>query len=159
MTKIRANPKGNHSEVHPNLNRLPSPSKIGTKTFNNYCKLKITTTSLLTLASSPRIWYGTSNSLSRFLMLIFSVVVYTAQTYGRVIISELSVPIQNKTIRPTSIGGAAGGEKYIVNGILFKFALDFNGIYGGDENAAKAAGHDLKVRTSETKPLFCLFRS
>jgi hypothetical protein len=70
--------------------------------------------------------------------------VYTAQTYGRVIISELSVPIQNKTIRPTSIGGAAGGEKYIVNGILFKFALDFNGIYGGDENAAKAAGHDLK---------------
>lgn len=73
-------------------------------------------------------------------------IVYTAQTYGRVIISELSVPIQNKTIKPTSIGGAAGGEKYIVNGILFKFALDFNGIYGGDENAAKAAGHDLKVR-------------
>lgn len=76
------------------------------------------------------------------------VIVYTAQTYGRVIISELSVPVLNKTIKPTSIGGAAGGEKYVVNGILFKFALDFNGIYGGDENAAKAAGHDLKVRTS-----------
>lgn len=55
------------------------------------------------------------------------------------------MPLANKTIKPVSIGGAAGGEKYLVNGILFKFALDFNKIYGGDENAAKAAGHDLKV--------------
>lgn len=36
----------------------------------------------------------------------------------------------------------AGGEKYIVRGILFKFAVDEHGLYGGsDENAQKAAGH------------------
>lgn len=41
-------------------------------------------------------------------------------------------------------GGVAGGTKFIVQGILFKFALDDHGIYGGDENAQKAASHDLK---------------
>ncbi len=28
-------------------------------------------------------------------------------------------------------------------GIFFKFAIDLHGYYGGDEYAAKAAGHDL----------------
>ncbi len=36
-----------------------------------------------------------------------------------------------------------GGEKYICRGILFKFAMDYSGLYGGDDHAAKAAGHDL----------------
>lgn len=68
-----------------------------------------------------------------------------------------------KTIKPVSIGGIAGGEKFIANGILFKFAVDFEGLYQvrlnhfsififhflkfqkkGDENAMKAASHDLK---------------
>jgi hypothetical protein len=36
-------------------------------------------------------------------------------------------------------------EVYLVHGILFKFALDNEGLYGNsDENAQKAAGHDLK---------------
>eukprot|EP01122_Echinamoeba_exundans_P007904 TRINITY_DN2521_c0_g1_i1.p1 TRINITY_DN2521_c0_g1~~TRINITY_DN2521_c0_g1_i1.p1 ORF type:complete len:1209 (+),score=237.81 TRINITY_DN2521_c0_g1_i1:47-3628(+) len=69
--------------------------------------------------------------------------VFVAQTYGKVIISELSVPAEEKTVRPVSIGGIAGGEKYIVQGILFKFALDISGIYCGDENAMKAAGHEI----------------
>jgi hypothetical protein len=34
-----------------------------------------------------------------------------------------------------AVGGQAGGEKYIVQGIFFKFALDLFGIYGGDEYA------------------------
>jgi hypothetical protein len=32
----------------------------------------------------------------------------------------------------------SGGEKYISHGILFKFARDFQGLYGGDEYAMKA---------------------
>ena len=40
--------------------------------------------------------------------------------------------------------GIAGGEKYICQNILFKFALDTKGLYGGDQNAMKSAGHDLK---------------
>ena len=34
-------------------------------------------------------------------------------------------------------------KEFIVNGILFKFARDWKQIYGGDSNAAKAAGHEL----------------
>ena len=38
----------------------------------------------------------------------------------------------------TGLGGVAGGEKYIVHNILFKFALDSFGLYGGsDLSAAK----------------------
>lgn len=41
---------------------------------------------------------------------------------GKVIISELFLPYTKKTIKPVSIGGFIGGEKYIVHGVLFKFA-------------------------------------
>jgi len=71
--------------------------------------------------------------------------VYVAETYGRVIISELYLPDDRKSIKPVNLGGRAGGSKYIVHNILFKFALDLFGLYGNsDENAQKAAGHDLK---------------
>jgi tetratricopeptide (TPR) repeat protein len=34
--------------------------------------------------------------------------------------------------------------KYIVDGIFFKFAIDVNGLYGGNEASQKAAAHELK---------------
>jgi hypothetical protein len=70
--------------------------------------------------------------------------VYAAQLYGKIIISELSLPVQRKTIKPVSVGGIAGGEKYVCQNILFKFAVDIEGLYKSDENAMKAASHDLK---------------
>lgn len=70
--------------------------------------------------------------------------VYAAQLYGKIIISEMSLPVSLKTIKPSSVGGIAGGEKYIAQGILFKFAVDLEGLYKSDENAMKAASHDLK---------------
>ena len=53
--------------------------------------------------------------------------------------------------RPVSVGGLAGGTKYIVQGILFKFAKDTpvgdGWMYGGDspsdEKAIKAASHEV----------------
>lgn len=37
-----------------------------------------------------------------------------------------------KTIKPASVGGFAGGRKYLKRGILFKFPqVDEYGIYGG----------------------------
>lgn len=65
-------------------------------------------------------------------------------SYGRVIICEQNLPKEQKSIPPVDMGGHAGGEKYMTGGILFKFAADFKGIYGNDEFAAKAAGHELK---------------
>ena len=63
------------------------------------------------------------------------------------IISEKFVADDKKTIPPLTqqLGGVAGGEKYIVAGILFKFAIDSQGLYGSDDLAAKEAGHQLKV--------------
>jgi len=66
----------------------------------------------------------------------------TAKTYGKIIISERY--LEEKTIKPLSLGGMAGGEKYIVHNILFKFAVDFHGLYNGDFGASKVAGHELK---------------
>jgi len=65
---------------------------------------------------------------------------HTAKMYGKLIISEFLLDEQYKTIPPTKIGGVAGGYKYLVAGILFKFAVDWKNIYGGDEFAMKAAG-------------------
>lgn len=78
----------------------------------------------------------------------------SVKTYARLIISEryledpkpgvLAQQGKTKTIGPISVGGQAGGEKYIVNNILFKFAVDTKGLYGSEHAAAKVAGHELK---------------
>jgi hypothetical protein len=83
-----------------------------------------------------------------------------AKTYGRVIISERPLPIEKKTVKPVTatLGGVAGGDKYIVRSILFKFATDVIihqskentkiWMYGGrtcsHERAIKTAGHELQ---------------
>jgi hypothetical protein len=63
----------------------------------------------------------------------------------RIIISEIGLPLEAKQIKPVqNIDGIAGGEKFLVNSILFKFAIDNKGIYGGNEAATrKMAGQDL----------------
>lgn len=67
---------------------------------------------------------------------------YAAKLYSKLIISELELDNELKTLKPVFLG-YAGGAKYRCHGILFKFALDFHGLYGGDEYAMKAAGHEL----------------
>lgn len=37
-----------------------------------------------------------------------------------------------------------GGQKYVVHNILFKFAVDYNELFGNDYSAAKAAGNELR---------------
>eukprot|EP00727_Mastigamoeba_balamuthi_P009543 m51a1_g5210 hypothetical protein (1212) ;mRNA; r:242382-246294 len=69
---------------------------------------------------------------------------YAVKTYARIIISEVYLPKEQKTIKPLENCGFAGGDKYVVQKILFKFAVDSKGIFGGDEAAAKVASHDLK---------------
>jgi hypothetical protein len=85
-------------------------------------------------------------------------VVYASKTYGRIIISKKYLPNDKKTIKEFHAGGTAGGIKYLVQGILFKFVMDTKmypkrpeinkWLYGkdirNDHAAAKAAEHDLK---------------
>ena len=72
--------------------------------------------------------------------------VTSAKRYGQIIISEVYLPLSKKTLRPDStVGGVIGGDKYIVHNIMFKFAIDSAGVFGGnDESAAKVAGLELK---------------
>ena len=58
---------------------------------------------------------------------------------GKKIIMEAHTVEWLKTIKPKDAGGVAGGEKYIEEGIFFKFAKDSLGLYGGDEFAAKGS--------------------
>lgn len=78
-----------------------------------------------------------------------------ARQHGRTIISEMFLPIEDRTIKPVTLKGLAGGTKFVHQGILFKLAVDKlkspesnEYIYGGNapsfEDAQEACGHDLK---------------
>jgi hypothetical protein len=67
-----------------------------------------------------------------------------AKAYGKIIVAEYCLRSAAKTIKKSSLKGVAGGKKYICNNIVFKFAVDSKGLYCGDQNAMKAAGHDLR---------------
>lgn len=71
-----------------------------------------------------------------------------ASQYGKTIISEHALPESKKTIKPRKdLGGVLGGEKFIVLGILFKFATDeknlFKSLSDPLEAANKIAGLEL----------------
>lgn len=78
----------------------------------------------------------------------------TAEVYAKILISELFLSPSEKTIPPSTIGGLAGGTKFICQGILFKFAVDVQlpdsnfWMYGkysaATEYAMKAAGSELR---------------
>ena len=85
--------------------------------------------------------------------------VKTAEVYGRIIIAEFDPLIYSNqtsaaekarrisrlTIKPHALGGIAGGVKYLHSNILFKFALDWERVYrGNDEWAMKSANLELK---------------
>ena len=75
--------------------------------------------------------------------------VEVASLIGKEIINEKNLHISQKTIKPlTNINGIAGGEKYQVKGIFFKFSQNSNNLYGNDENAMKVACHELKGHTA-----------
>jgi hypothetical protein len=66
-----------------------------------------------------------------------------ATQIGKIIVEEVSLPNDQKTIKPKSFGGVAGGEKYSEDGIFFKFAIDVHNLFGGDEFASKVAEQEL----------------
>lgn len=70
--------------------------------------------------------------------------------YGRTIIAEQHLPKELKTIKPANLPGIAGGEKYLVDSIMFRFprakraAGTGTALYSDDDAAAKEAGHQLR---------------
>jgi hypothetical protein len=107
--------------------------------------------------------FSTLQSFVLFHRFFFKIVFYARllihQKYGRIIISEVNIPDKLKTIKPVNMGGLAGGVKYCVHNILFKFPLNVHNIYSDYEAASKGfqivlfarfancstvAGHELK---------------
>lgn len=78
-------------------------------------------------------------------MQVFSSL-FAASMFGRVIISEIGLPVERKTIQPSRIGGSLGGIKYIVGSILFKLgdASIFHGYPDPLRIAHKIQGHEHK---------------
>ena len=70
--------------------------------------------------------------------------VYAVNTYARIIISEVHVSDDQKIIKRASVGGEAGGDKYIVKGIVFKFAVENEKLKISRSQASKIAGHELR---------------
>jgi hypothetical protein len=67
------------------------------------------------------------------------------RSIGEIIIRDHYKPQIDRVFHPKDVGGVAGGVKYIVDGLFFKFADPSDGPYGGSfENANKAVGHELK---------------
>ncbi|KYQ91377.1 hypothetical protein DLAC_08332 [Tieghemostelium lacteum] len=100
---------------------------------------------LLDLPESEEKYKKLSNMASDF--------VYCADTFGKIIISELHLPEESKTIKPLALGGVAGGLKFKCQDIIFKFVVDtelYPGLwmYGNnkrsDEFAQKSANHEIK---------------
>jgi hypothetical protein len=64
---------------------------------------------------------------------------------GEIIIRDHFKELCDRIFKPADMGGIAGGTKYIVDGLLFKFADPAEGPYlGSYELANKATGHDLR---------------
>lgn len=61
-----------------------------------------------------------------------------ATKVAKEIIDDLSKS-EGRRHSPVAAGGVAGGEKYLADGIFFKLARDWQGLYGSDEAAMKAA--------------------
>ncbi len=84
-------------------------------------------------------------SAARSLITVSQDFLFSARTYGKVIISERFLPDDKKTIKPLpSAGGKIGGIKYVHAGVFYKFALPDGNIVTSVEDAAKVAGHELR---------------
>lgn len=67
-----------------------------------------------------------------------------AQQVAEVIVAERKMDDETRSLHPDNTkGGAAGGEKFTYGNILFKFAYDWQTIYGSDALAVKAAANEV----------------
>lgn len=69
-----------------------------------------------------------------------------AKTYARVIVNELNLPLEQKTLQPVHLGGVLGGSKYLVRGVLFKIPDGslFKDYPDPIAVAQKISGHEMK---------------
>jgi hypothetical protein len=95
---------------------------------------------------------------ARSLITVSQDFLFSAKTYGKIIISERFLPDDKKTIKPQpEVGGKIGGIKYVHAGIFYKFALPDGSIVTTVEEAAKVAGC-LKKKKKKNCSFFTRFQ-
>ena len=63
-----------------------------------------------------------------------------ARAVVELIVVQQQLPAALRVVPPAgAMGGVAGGEKFVVGHVLFKFARDWQGVYGGSDLAASKA--------------------
>jgi hypothetical protein len=62
----------------------------------------------------------------------------------RIIVAQKTRPPDEREFLVQGMGGVAGGDKYMCDGLFIKFVHDDRNIYGGDAFAHRAARHELK---------------
>jgi hypothetical protein len=126
-------------------------TEIGIWSFKNFYNKKMIWLNF----KNYQIWVETLFTLRRHTGGI-SLLIITINR-KRIIINELCLPLEHKSVKPKEVGGIAGGTKYIAQGILFKLVVDevrthghYNKLttqrklYHGDHWAMKAASAELK---------------
>lgn len=71
----------------------------------------------------------------------------SAARVAAIIVREKDQPHHKRQVPPVNLGGIAGGEKFVQDGILFKFAIPTERsrtIFPDDESAMKAANAELR---------------
>lgn len=67
-----------------------------------------------------------------------------ARFLAELIAAERTMYEDQRSIRALNVGGVAGGDKHLVGSVFIKYAVDSDGLYGGDAPAQKSAAHELK---------------
>lgn len=135
---MKINLEGLHRQDKKVVKRSPRVHEV--LDWNKKFQESIRNIGELTLNTHAEYRYRAYKSLSS-LAADFS---FEVKTYAKIIISEVYLPNDKKTIKPIRESTGEYGDKYIVGKIMFKFASDIKGIYGNDENAARIANHDLR---------------
>lgn len=67
---------------------------------------------------------------------------------AEVISGEVATPYSDKTLKPLDGAGIAGGEKFKLGNVFFKFARDDKGLYPCDMYAQKAASNEVRAMSA-----------
>lgn len=65
--------------------------------------------------------FNKARSFVQDLLVLTKDFVNLASMYGKIIVSEKEMSVEDKTIKPVNVGGVGSGTKYLQRGILFKF--------------------------------------
>jgi len=65
---------------------------------------------------------------------------HRAEAAGAAVAADLGLPQHKRRFARADVGGRAGGDKFLVDGLFVKLARDSSGLYGGDAFAMKTAG-------------------